>query len=370
MANKVYSAGVSVLKRNFLLVVLFGLSLGLAGALRQPLRHLPTLVDWDTIVTLSGLLLITTGIKESNLFDAAAYRISRRIGSERLLALTLIFLSAALAMLLTNDIALFIIVPLTLGLQKITARDYAKMIVLEAIAVNVGSSLTTIGNPQNIFLWHQWRVTFPVFAAKMAPLVLLMAACLLVVVLFSFPSTKIEVSNAHFPAMDRRLFLLSAVLLIVFIVSVELHYERYFLAVVFFSLLWARRNVILKADWALVLLFIVIFIDLNLTCQLEAVRHWLALLDFNYPDTLFLTGALMSQAISNVPATILLANYTANFKMLAYGVNIGGNGLLIGSFANLIALRFMKRKNKYLLFHAYSIPYFIVTLILAYYLFA
>ncbi len=366
MFKKACFEGISALKRNFLLVALVGVSLGLAGVLHQPLQRLPDYVDWDTIATLCGLLLITTGLKESNLFDAAAYRISQRIDTERRLALALIFFSAALAMVLTNDIALFIIVPLTLGLQKIAAKDYARMIVLEAIAVNVGSSLTTIGNPQNIFLWHQWRVSFPVFASKMAPLVLIMAACLFVVVFFSFPAAKIAARNAHPPVVHRRLFWLSAVLLIAFVVSVELRCERYFLAIVFLALLWTRRNVIFKTDWGLVGLFIVIFIDLDLFCQIGAVKRLLASLDFHHPGTLFLTGALMSQAISNVPATILLAKYTADFKMLAYGVNVGGNGLLIGSFANLIALRFIQRRRKYWLFHAYSIPFFIVTMILAY----
>jgi len=94
----------------------------------------------------------------------------------------------------------------------------------------------------------------------------------------------------------------------------------------------------------------------------------MAALDFRNPRTLFVCGALFSQVISNVPCAILLAQHSTNFKMIAYGVAIGGNGLLIASFANLIALRFSRSKRKYLCFHAYSIPFFLVTLISAYYL--
>ncbi len=363
MANKVYSAGVSALKKNFLLVILLVTALGLAVALGQPLRRLPGLVDWNTIVTLSGLLLITTGIKESGLFYLAAYRISRQIDSERLLALFLVCISAILAMFLTNDIALFIIVPLTLCLQQISDTDYSKIIIFEAIGTNVGSALTAIGNPQNIFLWHQWDVSFSCFIKEMAPLVFIMSLELFALIVLCFSSKKLKCANNHHPVVDRGLFYFSAILLIVFIVSIELHDEKYFLGAIFLLLFLVRKKVILKTDWTLIFLFIVIFINLNLICHFEGLQHLLARLNFNNPHMVFLSGAFMSQAISNVPSAILLANYSSSFKMIAYGVNIGGNGLLIGSFANLIAMRFIKKQFKYCLFHAYSLPYFTITLI-------
>jgi Na+/H+ antiporter NhaD/arsenite permease-like protein len=329
---------------------------------------LPRLVDWNTIVTLTGLLLITTGIKESRLFYFVAYRISHRIDNERLLALFLISVSAILSTFLTNDIALFIIVPLTLSLQEISDNDYTKIIVLEAIAVNAGSSLTSIGNPQNIFLWHQWGISFLIFIKEMAPLVSMMSIWLFIFTFFSFSSVKIKITNRQQPVTDHGLFCLSAALLIAFILSVELQCEIYLLLITFISLLFTHRKVIFKTDWGLILLFIVIFIDLNLICQLKAVQGLPAMLNFNNAHTLFLSSAFLSQAISNVPSAILLAHYSSNFKIIAYGVNIGGNGLLISSFANLIALRFMKGRSKYLLFHVYSLPYFIATLIFSYYL--
>jgi Na+/H+ antiporter NhaD/arsenite permease-like protein len=367
MVNKFYCAGVSALKKNFLLVILLVTALGLAVALGQPLRRLPNFVDWNTIVTLSALLLITTGIKESGLFFLAAYRISRRMDNERLLALLLIFMSALLSMFLTNDVALFIIVPLTLSLQQIADTDYSKIIVFEAIGANIGSSLTPIGNPQNIFLWHQWGISFLHFIEKMAPLVLSMSLWLFVFTVFSFAPKHLTCTNQRHAVVDRSLFYLAAVLLIAFIAAVEMHWERYLLGIAFFSLAWMRKKVLFKTDWGLIFLFIVIFININLICQFEAAQHALAHLDFDNPRKLLLSGAFMSQAISNVPTAILLTNYSSNFKMIAYGVNIGGNGLLIGSFANLIALRFIKKQFKYCLLHAYSLSYFTITLISIYY---
>jgi Na+/H+ antiporter NhaD/arsenite permease-like protein len=368
MNDNIYAAGVAVLRKNALLVVLFAGALGLSAGLGQPPWRLTGLVDWDTIITLSGLLLITTGIKESGLFYLVAYRISRRIDNERLLALFLIFVSALLATFLTNDIALFIIVPLTLCLQRISVRDYSKTIVFEAIAVNVGSSLTAIGNPQNIFLWHQWGISFLGFIREMVPMVLILTAWLFVAVFFSFPARRIKLVNHQHPVVDRQLFYISAALLAAFIASIEWRTQGYFLLIILAILAIIRTKIIVKTDWGLVLLFIVVFIDLNLICQIKAMQQLLNVLDFNSSHALFLVGAGLSQAISNVPSAILLADYTVDFRMIAYGVNIGGNGLVIGSFANLIALHFIKARGKYLLFHIYSVPYFIVTLFSSYWL--
>ena len=353
----------SVLKRNLLTAMLLAAALGLAYALRQPLRLFPAMVDWKTISTLGGLLLVTTGIKESGLFYLLAYRIARKIDNERLLALFLVSLAATLSMFLTNDIALFIVVPLTLTLQQIVKEDYSKIIIFEAIAVNVGSSLTPIGNPQNIYLWHQWGISFHVFVGEMIPVVSIMSIWLLFMIFLCFPSRRIDVTNNHNNVVDHKLFIVSAILLVVFVFSIELGYEIYILPIIFFVLLTTRISIFLKCDWGLILLFIVIFIDLDLVCRLKAINHMLAMLDFSNIRALFLSGALFSQFISNVPSAILLSKHSTNFKIIAYGVNIGGNGLLIASFANLIALRFSNRKHNYFSFHVYSLPYFIITLI-------
>ncbi len=62
----------------------------------------------------------------------------------------------------------------------------------------------------------------------------------------------------------------------------------------------------------------------------------------------------VSQIISNVPAAMLLSNYTDNIKELIVGTNIGGLGTLIASMASLISYRqiasaYPELRKKYLL---------------------
>jgi len=370
MGNKFLNTSILFFKGNIFFILFILTSTGLVVFLHQSLWRIPTLVDWNTIITLSGLLLITRGVKESGFFDLLAYRISRQITNERFLAIFLIFISAILSMFLTNDIALFIVVPLTLSLQDISDSDYSKMVVFEAIAVNVGSSLTPIGNPQNIFLWHQWEVSFPVFIKELAPLVLILSVSLLIFIIYAFPSKNVRTNHIQQPPVNSMLFFLSAILLILFLFAIELKLEKYFLIIIFLSFLRFYRRAILKTNWRLIFIFLVIFIDIGLLSRLQASQKLFNQLNFNNVGTLFFSGALLSQIISNVPAAILLSHYSNNFKIIAYGVNIGGNGMVIGSFANLIALNFIKKKTKYVIFHVYSLSFFILTLAFMWFFYA
>src|SRR5580704_16603699 len=93
------------------------------------IRGYPQLVNWPTIETLAGLLLLTTGLEASGFLHRLAGRITQQVHDGRRLALFLVAASAVLAAVLTNDIALFIVVPLTL-----TLADYARLPVKRLIA--------------------------------------------------------------------------------------------------------------------------------------------------------------------------------------------------------------------------------------------
>ena len=358
MGNKWFGTLRKLFKKNGLLWTVLAALIVLEILVRKPLRRFLDYVDWNTIVTLAGLLLITTAIKESGFFTWLAYRISKRIQDERRLALFIIFASALLSMFLTNDIALFILVPLTLSLQKISGGDYVKMIVFEAIAVNAGSALTAVGNPQNIYLWRQWGISFPIFTKEMIPLGLILGVWLYAGAHWIFPSRPIRPVNQQTLRVNRPLFWISAGLFVLFILSVELKVDVYFLAVLFLVYFFIHKKVLWKADWGLILLFVIIFMDVHLMYRLEIVNRFMESLPLENGRVLFVSGALLSQIMSNVPATLLLAKYSSQFKCIAYAVNVGGNGVLIASFANLIALHFVSDNRKYRYFHKYSLLYF------------
>ena len=83
----------------------------------------------------------------------------------------------------------------------------------------------------------------------------------------------------------------------------------------------------------------------------RSTRHGL-----DRPVNLYFTGIGVSQIVGNVPAAIALAEYSKDRRVIAYGVNAGGFGLLAGSLANLVARRFSGDREAWLRFHGCASP--------------
>ncbi len=353
----------------FLLLLLLILSLWNPSEV----RHYGAYVHWKTLGTLLGLLAVTTALQQSGYFPVLARRMLQRLRTERGLALGLVLLTAGLSTFLTNDISLFVVVPLTLSFEG--AGDFhllGRLVVFEAIAANVGSTLTPIGNPQNLFLWHHGSLSFGAFCLAMAPLVLLLTAVLLGFVWWAFPGERLSPHALQAPeaAPDRPLFLGSALLLIGFVLLVDRGFPMVAdLLVLGIYLIW-RPQVLCRMDWALLVLFAVIFVDFHLLATLPGFSAWVHGWGWGDPGRVYGYTALLSQVWSNVPTAVFATKFTSHWLPIAYGVNVGGNGLVWASLANLIALRLARRRGLVGLFHRWAVPYFGITLALGYLLLA
>ncbi len=358
-------------KRETVLLVFLFLLLVLSALYPQQIIHYPSFIHWDTILTLTGLLIITTGLKESGYFNVFSGQVLKRLKSERSLAFFLMLFSVMLSAFLTNDITLFIVIPVTFSIQDLVKNDISRLIIFEAIAVNVGSTLTPIGNPQNIFLWHQWDISFMAFVLKMAPLVAILIGVLLLFVLNVFSKGKIKFSHEAVNSVKQRksLFILSAIMLPVFIIALEMGMVQFLLPVVFLIYLVGYGGVLLKVDWLLLVLFMIIFIDFHIVSTIPGIADNMEGFNLVPAGHVYLFSGLVSQVISNVPAAVFISKFSDDWFAITYGVNVAGNGLVIGSLANIIALRMAGNPRIWLSFHKYSIPYFLVSGTLVYILF-
>lgn len=354
---------INIVKKEFILSIFIILLIILSIIFPDQIINYPNFVDWRTIIALIGLLIITTGLKESMIFDNISGIMLKRIETEKSLSLFLIILSVFLSTFLTNDITLFLVVPLTLRIQHIIKNDISKLIIFEVISVNVGSSLTPIGNPQNLFLWHKWNISFITFVIKMFPLVIFLLIILLIFAWIIFSDKKIKISNDinNSKTFEKPLVFLSTLMLLVYIIFLELKLAIWILPVIFLIYIIYNMKILLKIDWGLLLLFIIIFIDFHIISTIPIVSKTINALNLSSTHNIFLVSALISQGISNVPASVFITRFTHNWYAITYGVNVGGNGLLISSLANIIALRIARNKRLWLSFHKYSIPYFLLT---------
>ena len=321
----------------------------------SPGRAYLHLIDWRTIFAVAGLLVISTGLEESAYFDALVEKHASRFSDEKGMAFFFIILSFFLSTFLTNDITLFVMVPLTLAFGRGLGTDTGKLIVFEAIAVNSGSALSPIGNPQNIYLWSVSGVSSLSFLYAMAPLAAMLFAVLILFAHLSFSKKEIRFRHTSVRAVNRPLLYLSAVLLPLFILSVDTGLS-YFVLPFILILYLPFFNVLKRADWALILLFLLMFLDFGLLAGIPEISS-ISGITASEP---MISSALVSQAISNVPAAIFVSAFSSDWKAIAYGANVAGNGFVIASMANIIALRLAK-KPLLREFHRYSIPFFAVT---------
>jgi Na+/H+ antiporter NhaD/arsenite permease-like protein len=316
------------------------------------------LVDWPTIAALAGLLMLTKAIETSCALDTLGHWLTRRLASERAAAFSLVLASALLAMLLTNDVALFVTVPLSLSLCRVGGMAPARLVVFEALAVNAGSALTPIGNPQNLFLWQRAQVPFVQFVVQMLPLVSFMLVALLLLTACAFRGRPLrEHADEHGRPIDVRLLGLALLLYVPFLVAADLGHALLACAGVAVVFAFAQPQVLRRIDWSLLMVFVLMFIVLRSVAGLPLVHAWVATLGLDRPQRLFVAGIAVSQVVSNVPAAIALAGVSSDWRVLATSVNIGGFGLVVGSLANLIALRLAGDREAGGEFHRWSIPY-------------
>lgn len=324
--------------------------------------ELPGLVDWRTIAALAGLMVLSRGLEDSGFLARAGRLLLTHAHGERGLAAALVLFSAGLSAVVTNDVALFIVVPLTVGLYTVSRLPIGRLVIFEALAVNAGSTLSPVGNPQNLYLWQSSSAGFVEFTLAMLPLAAGLLMLILALVPLAFPARRIEIADtAGAIPVEPRLMRLSLALYPPFLVAAELGHTMWAACAVIALYAVVARQVLRGVDWLLLLVFVLMFIDLGLLAGLPLMAERVpALLEL--PGGLLLAGAALSQVISNVPATIFLATFTEDWRTLAWAVAVGGFGCALGSLANLIALRLSRQPNLWREFHLWSVP----VLLLAY----
>ena len=301
-------------------------------------------IDVRTLALLYALMLVVAGLRNAGVFTHFAHVACLRAKTARGIGVLLVAMTFFSSMLITNDVALLTFVPFAVVLLGMTGRqrDLILIIVLQTVAANLGSMLTPVGNPQNLYLYSYYnlsasdffRITGPVWALSLALTLLL---CLLL------PGAALRVELGEEPGMDRKKLRLYLALFAVCLLSVfRLLPWQAMLLIVVAALLVVDRKMLLSADFMLLLTFVAFFVFAGNLARLDAVNRLLRQLLHGRE---YLTALLASQIISNVPAALLLSGFTDNSRGLLLGVDIGGLGTPIASLASLISLKLYSRSR-------------------------
>ncbi len=322
------------------------LSIALAAALASfllvpPGRHTLEGIDLTTLLMLFSLMAIVAGFRHMGAFDKLANAVTARIHTQRGLVMALTAGCFLLAMVATNDVALITLVPFTLLLLAGAAMGPITLaVVLETIAANLGSMVTPIGNPQNLYLYSSGRLGALEFPALTWPyaalsLLLLMGCCLLI------PKAAVRPALADGGKLPgKKLALYAALTVLALLTLAKLLPAWGLAAAVLLLTLLLDRDVLKQVDYTLLMTFVCFFVFVASVKAYPPVSAWLAELMADQP---MLTGLLASQVISNVPACLLLSPFTEEAGALMLGVNIGGLGTLVASLASFISFRLYGR---------------------------
>ena len=304
-----------------------------------PSREYLDYIDWRVLALLFGLMLVVKGLQSIGLFQYLGTKLLTRTKTTRQLCLLLTALCFFSAMLITNDVALITFVPFAIMVLSAARKEnlLIPVIVLQTIAANLGSMMTPVGNPQNLYLYSFYSIPIGTFLLDMLPLTLL-ALFLLAAAVCLLPSGRISGVPAEDTKLPARGKLICYTLLFLTALACVARLIPWpvMLAVIAAAVLVVDRKLFLSVDYFLLLTFLCFFLFIGNMERIPAVSDLLRSLlkGRELPGSI-----LMSQCISNVPAAILLSGFTDNAKALLYGVNTGGLGTLIASLASVISFR-------------------------------
>jgi len=323
-------------------------------------------VDYDTLVLLLGMMIISGYLFLAGFFDWAADWILREAKSPQALLLYLVLTSGFLSAILVNDTVCLMLTPLVVAVIVRGKLPLLPYLLALAMSANLGSVATLVGNPQNMIIGHFSKIPFVRFSSHLLPVAVigLAAEYLLVRVAFSRVLAEAQIHREPAPGreLDRRLIRLAfGVLGLVFVgFFAGLNLPWTALAGGALLMVLARRDtheVLKLVDWHLLVFFAALFVVVEgingtgLPDQIYSrLRGVFGTTATSQAWNLAWFAAAGSNIFSNVPFVLVAGKWVNNFarpelmwKVMALATTFAGNLTILGSVANIIVVESARR---------------------------
>ena len=338
------------IKKNAVMCIAFFAAL-ITSVIVPPDTQYKGYFDFKTLTCLFCVLAVVCALKNVDFFYILAQRIVNKFKNLRAAVLALVYITFIGSMLIANDMALLTFLPLGYFVLLSTGKEkyMAFTFIMQNIAANLGGMLTPFGNPQNLFLYTRFNIANGEFMKIMLlPFVISVAIITLCCIVFVKPE-ELELSDNKTDIKPIR----TSIYMLLFALSIAIVFRTvpYIagLIIIPFVLIFMDREALKDVDYPLLLTFVFFFIFSGNMARMGAVSGFLSWL---LQKNTLLFSVLSCQFISNVPSAILLSRFTADYKDLLIGVNIGGVGTLIASLASLITFReYIKYNPKKMLYY-------------------
>lgn len=342
--NRLLAKAAEFLRNDAVLCIAVLLALG-SMLLVPPSVGYIDYIDWHTLALLFGLMAVMKGFQQAGLFVYLGSKLLERTATSRQMLWVLVFLPFVTSMVITNDVALITFVPFGLAVLRMARQEWlvVPLVVMQTLAANLGSMLTPMGNPQNLYLYNKSGLGFMGFCGLMLPYALASGLCLgaVIVLLRCQPIEGVDLqANLGSP----KVLGLSAVGFVLCLLAIFKVLSPLLVAAGILVFLLVADRVMLKSlDYSLLGTFVAFFVFIGNLGQVEVFRRFLAQVLEGHVE---LVAVLASQVISNVPAALLLSGFTDQWQALIVGCNLGGLGTLIASMASLISYKILSREYR------------------------
>lgn len=345
-------------------------------------------VDWRTIGLLFGLMAVMAGLQHAGVFRYAGSSLLNRVQGRKGIMGILVFLCFFFAMGITNDVALITFVPFSITVLKMAhcEKDICMTVVLQTMAANLGSMLTPLGNPQNLYLYGRAGVSLVTFMKWMLPFTVASGILLILMILLYDRSHVVRDNQSEEVGRDSGLesgqqkvtiprtadvlfyLILFGICLLAVAKILDVRIMLLLVGLAIGIRDWKR---LLAVDYSLLMTFLAFFVFIGNMGRVPVFRSCLQQILAGHECV---TAVAVSQVVSNVPASLLLSGFTNQVKQLTIGVNLGGLGTLIASMASLISYKIIvreypERKGEYFcLFTLLNVLFLFVLLVVKRYL--
>jgi Na+/H+ antiporter NhaD/arsenite permease-like protein len=349
-----------ILPLNRPAAALFGAVLMVSTGVITPERAYRA-VNYDTLVLLLGMMLISSYLYLAHFFEWAADVVLKFSHTPQRLLLFLTLTSGVLSALLVNDTICLMLTPLVVAVIRRGKLPLLPFLIALVTSANIGSVATLVGNPQNMIIGHFSRIPFSEFARSLVPAALVGLAINFGIVSFGFRNVLREAAISREPhpiqKLDRGLFVIVCIvfvsIFVCFLAGLNLAWTA--LAGAALVMVLARRDtheVLKLVDWHLLVFFAALFVVIE------------GLSDTGLPDAIYrhlqpIFGAHAtaqawnltwfsvagSNIFSNVPFVLVAGKWIPHFadpalmwKVLALATTFAGNLTIVGSVANMIVV--------------------------------
>ena len=333
---------------------------------RDTIADVAAKAPWDTIALLLGMMIVIAQLRHARI----VHRIASLVLDHTTTRIPLMILAAGLSAILTNDVACLAIAPILCKTLPRRGIDPVPWLIALAIAANLGSATTVIGNPQNILVAERTHLDF------LGYLLFAIVPVAIALVAAQFILHRLEPGTRMLPADDPMrgvasdvdqdtqirqgegifgLIVLAAVL-VLFVTDIPRGpIALGAAAVLLLNPSISTRKLLRKVDWSLLLLVAglgIVVEDLRETGLPQRIFDATIAggVDPLSPIPLIALTATASTLVSNVPAILLLLGSIPEpgpetGTLLALASTFAGNLIVVGSLANIIVVSVARRHD-------------------------